>query len=342
MGPSLHVLVIFIVTLQVKTFKSTLSMSQLSESPGVGRSYDALTPSTPRRTAVNGSPTVKLRRLSAELIRLRKAAGLTVEEATNRLGWSTGRLTKWEKNQWTRPDGTLIRALLDLYGVTDETTREAILNLAKGSREKGWWAKYSDVFRGDLPGLEAAATQIRTYEALYIPGLLQTPAYAGAVFRAGQVLDDAAVKRRVEVRIARQDVLRRDRPPQFYALIDEAALRKMVGGPEVMAEQLRHLIEAAAAPHITIQILRDSVGAHAAMPGPFMILDFGSDLDPSVVYLETATDSLHLEKPEELEAYSWLFTRAVASAASPEESVRYLTDVVDRLEMRGEYGANPS
>lgn len=282
---------------------------------------------------MNGGPTVKLRRLSAELIRLRKSAGLTVEEATSRLGWSTGRLTKWETNKWTRPDITLIRALLDLYGVTDEVVREAILDLARQSREKGWWAKYSDVFRGSLPGFEANATQIRTYEALYIPGLLQTPAYATAVFRAGQVLDETAVKRRVEVRIARQDVLKREKPPKFYALIDEAALRKMVGGPEVMAEQLRHLIEVAAAPHITIQILRDSVGAHAAMPGPFTILDFGTDLDPSVVYLETATDSLHLEKPEELEAYALLFIQTVASSESPEESVKYLATLVDQLEM---------
>ncbi|MET8334324.1 helix-turn-helix domain-containing protein [Streptosporangium canum] len=280
---------------------------------------------------MNGSPTVKLRRLSAELIRLRKAAGLTVEEVTTRLGWSKGRLTKWETNQWTRPDQTLIRALLDLYGVTDDAVREAILDLARRSREKGWWAKYSDVFRGSLPGFEADATQIRTYEALYIPGLLQTPGYAAAVFRAGQVLDEIAVKRRVEVRIVRQDVLKREKPPQFYALIDEAALRKMVGGPAVMAEQLRHLIEVAAAPHITIQILADAIGAHAAMPGPFTILDFGSDLDPSVVYLETATDSLHLEKPEELQAYSLIFNRAVASSLPPEESVRYLATLVDQL-----------
>ncbi|MEV0830947.1 MULTISPECIES: helix-turn-helix transcriptional regulator [Streptosporangiaceae] len=290
---------------------------------------------------MTGSPTVKLRRLSAELIRLRRAAGLTVEEVTTRLGWSKGRLTKWETNQWTRPDLVLIRALLDLYGVTDEQVRDAILDLARQSREKGWWAKYNDVFRGSLPGFEAEATQIRTYEALFIPGLLQTADYAAAVFRAGQVLDDASVKRRVEVRIVRQDVLKRERPPELYALIDEAALRKMIGGPAVMAEQLRHLIEVAAAPHITIQILRDSIGAHAALPGPFTILDFGTELDPSVVYLETATDSLHLEKPEELQAYTRIFTRAVASCESPEESVKYLATLVDRLERGEGDGTNP-
>ncbi|WP_326642789.1 helix-turn-helix domain-containing protein [Streptosporangium sp. NBC_01755] len=289
---------------------------------------------------MTGSPTVKLRRLSAELVRLRKDAGLTVEEVTTRLGWSNGRLTKWELNQWVRPDVVLIRALLDLYGVTDEQVRNAILDLARQSREKGWWAKYNDVFRGSLPGFEAEATQIRTYEALFVPGLLQTADYAAAVFRAGQVLDDASVKRRVEVRIVRQDVLKRERPPELYALIDEAALRKMIGGPAVMAEQMRHLIEAAAAPHVTIQILRDSAGAHAVMTGAFTILDFATELDPSVVYLETATDSLHLEKPEELQAYGRIFTRAVAISEPPEESVRYLATMVDQLE-RGD-GTNPN
>jgi len=289
---------------------------------------------------MTGSPTVKLRRLSAELIRLRRAAGLTVEEVTSRLGWSKGRLTKWETNQWTRPDLTLIKALLDLYGVTDEQVRDAILDLARQSREKGWWAKYNDVFRGSLPGFETEATQIRTYEALFIPGLLQTADYAAAVFRAGQVLDDVSVKRRVEVRVVRQEVLKRPKPPELYALIDEAALRKMVGGSAVMAEQIRHLIEAAAAPNVTIQILRDAAGAHAAMTGSFTILDFATELDPSVVYLETATDSLHLEKPEELQAYGLIFNRTVAISESPEESVRYLATMVDQLE-RGD-GTNPN
>ncbi|MGW3364569.1 helix-turn-helix domain-containing protein [Streptosporangium canum] len=280
---------------------------------------------------MGGSPTVKRRRLSAELVRLRQQAGLTVEEVSQRLEWSTGRLTHMETNKWVRPDLGNIRALLDVYGVADRQIRDAIVDLARQSREKGWWAKYNDVFRGSLPGFEADATQIRTYEALYIPGLLQTPAYAKAVLRAGQVLDDAAIQRRVEGRLARQQTLQREKPPMLWAVIDEAACRKLVGGPEVMREQLQHLIKRAAEPYITIQILLDSAGAHAAMAGPFVLLDFASELDPSVVYLETATDSLHLEKPEEIQTYSLRFNRVVATALSPQASVEYLMTLADQL-----------
>jgi transcriptional regulator with XRE-family HTH domain len=278
-----------------------------------------------------GSPTVKRRRLSAELVRLRQQAGLTVEEVSQRLEWSTGRLTHMETNKWVRPDLGNIRALLKVYGVMEGPVHDAIVDLARQSREKGWWAKYNDVFRGSLPGFEADATQIRTYEALYIPGLLQTSAYAEAVFRAEQVLDDETVKRRVEGRLVRQETLRGKNPPEFWAVIDEAACRKLVGGAEVMGEQLRHLIEVAAQPHITIQIVSNSVGAHAAMAGPFELLDFASEQDPSVVYLETATDSLHLEKPGEIQAYSLTFNRVVAIALSPEESVEYLAVLRDQL-----------
>ncbi|SFK93208.1 Helix-turn-helix domain-containing protein [Streptosporangium canum] len=280
---------------------------------------------------MSGSPTVQRRRLSAELIRLRQEAGLTAEEVSERLEWSRGRLHHMETNKWVRPDLGNIRALLDVYSVTDEQVRDAILDLARRSREKGCWAKYSDVFRGSLPGFEADATQIRAYDGMLINGLLQTANYAAAVFRGGQVLGDEAVKRRVEARLARQDVLHRPDPPSLWTIVDEAALRKLVGGKEVMVEQLRHLIEMAARPNITLQIVPDSVGAHAGTAGSFILMDFAADLDPSVVYLETATDSLYLEKAEELNEYTLIFTRVVASAMTPEESIRYAASLVDQL-----------
>ncbi|MER7126703.1 helix-turn-helix domain-containing protein [Micrococcus luteus] len=280
---------------------------------------------------MSGSPTVQRRRLSAELIRLRQAAGLSQEEASERLEWSRGRLHHMETNKWRRPDLGNIRSLLDIYGVTDEQVREAILDLARRSREKGWWAKYSDVFRGSLPGFEADATHIRAYDGMLINGLLQTADYAAAVFRGGQVIGDEAVKRRVEARLARQEILRRPDPPNLWAVIDEAALRKLVGGPEVMAEQLRHVVEMAAQPNITMQVVPDAAGAHAATAGSFILMDFAADLDLSVVYLETATDSLYLEKPEELQEYTLIFTRVVASAMTPEESIRHVASLVDQL-----------
>ncbi|MEV6864929.1 helix-turn-helix transcriptional regulator [Streptosporangium subroseum] len=281
---------------------------------------------------MTGSPTVKRRRLSAELIRLREQAGLTHDEVAKRLDWSRGRLTHMEQNKWVLPDIGNIRLLLEVYGVTDIAVRDAIIDLARQSRERGWWAKYKDVFGGSLPGFEAEATQIRTVELVTIPGLLQTAGYATAIFQAGQVLDQAAVQRRVEGRLTRQTILDRDDPPQIWAVIDEAALRKMVGGPKVMAEQLAHLAGMATRSNIAVQVLLDSTGAHAAMGSGFVILDFAGDLDPSIVYLETPTDNLFLERPEEVQAYTLTFNRVVAAALTVEESVRYVASLADRLQ----------
>ncbi|GHE37298.1 transcriptional regulator [Streptosporangium violaceochromogenes] len=281
---------------------------------------------------MTGSPTVKRRRLSAELIRLREQAGLTHDEVAKRLEWSRGRLTHMEQNKWVLPDIGNIRLLLEVYGVTDAAVREAILDLARQSRERGWWSKYKDVFGGSLPGFEAEATQIRTVELVTIPGLLQTAGYATAIFQAGQVLDQTAVQRRVEARLARQAILDRANPPQIWAVIDEAALRKMVGGPTVMAKQLSHLVNMATRPNIAVQVLLDSAGAHAAMGSGFVVLDFAGELDPSIVYLETPTDNLFLERPEEVQAYTLTFNRVVAAALTVEESVRYVASLVDRLQ----------
>lgn len=282
---------------------------------------------------MTGSPTVKRRRLSAELIRLREQAGMTHDDVCKHLEWSRGRLTHMEQNRWTRPDIGNIRLLLDLYGVTDGHVREAMLNLARQSRERGWWQNYKDVFRGSLPGFEADATQLRTYEIAFVPGLLQTRGYAMAIFRAGQVLDDgeAAVIRRVEGRLARQGILIRENPPQLWAVIDEAALLKLVGGVDVMVDQLRYIVEMAKHPNITIQVLPNSAGAHAAMACGFVILDFAGDLDPSLVYLETPTDSLFLERPEEVQAYTLIHNRVLAAALTAEESVPYIEALIARL-----------
>ncbi|GII80232.1 transcriptional regulator [Sphaerisporangium rufum] len=282
---------------------------------------------------MTGSPTVKRRRLSAELIRLRDEAGMTHDDVCRHLEWSRGRLTHMEQNRWTRPDVSNVRLLLDLYKVTDPARREAILNLARQSRERGWWQSYKDIFRGSLPGFEAEATQVRAYEIAFVPGLLQTAGYANAIFRAGQVLRDAETEcaRLVESRLARQAILDRDDPPQLWAVIDEAALRKLVGGVRVMAEQLGRIIEMAKRPNITIQVLPDSAGAHVAMACGFVILDFPHEMDPSLVYLETPTDSLFLERPEEVQAYTLIHNHVVAAALSTEDSISFMTDLIDRL-----------
>lgn len=277
------------------------------------------------------SPTVRRRRLSAELIRLREQSGLSVEEAGRQLEWSRGRLNKMEANKWTRPDLGNIRALLDLYSVTDRAQREAVLELARQSREKGWWAHYQDIWRGSLAGFEAEACLISTYEDLRVPGLFQTEDYATAMFKGGRVLEDAQIRRRVEARLARQAVLRDATPPSLWAVIDEAALTKTVGGRSVMRHQLRHIIDVCAEPNINVQVLPNSAGAHAAMDGAFTILDFPDQSDASIIYLETATSDLYLETPEELERYKLIFDLIRSSALSPESSLAYLTNLIDRL-----------
>ncbi|WP_326828649.1 helix-turn-helix domain-containing protein [Streptosporangium sp. NBC_01810] len=282
------------------------------------------------------SPTIQRRALSAELIRHRKEAGLTTEQVGAELDRSRGWLYGLE-NDKTKPNLATIRQLLDLYGVTDEDEREYVLGLARGSRVKGWWRDYEEegIFRGPLAGLEAGAREIWTYDSVLVPGLLQTPDYAAAVFRGGQVLaeeaDEADIARRVAARMERQKILRQESPPCLWAIIDEAALRKLVGGPEVMMAQLRFILEMAGWSNITMQVLPDAAGAHAAITGPFIFLHFPGNLHRSIVYLETATKSMYLEAEEDLETYTLTHSRAKASAASPEESIRYVASLMDEL-----------
>jgi len=278
------------------------------------------------------SPTLKRRRLSIELRRLRQAADLSVTEAAKRLDLDPATITRMERNDWKRPNINIIRNMLTLYGVTDDANREALLNLARESRKRGWWADYADVFRSSLPDFESGARAIFDYQTILVPGLLQTADYARAIFRGSQVLrDEPVIERHVEARLNRQAILDRDQPFHYWSIIDEAGLTKLVGGPEVMREQLQHLCKMAAKPNITVQVLLDGAGAHAAMMGAFAILDFPSPNDPSMVYIETATDALYLEKPEELHRYRLIYSHIQSVALTPEESVRHIASLADRL-----------
>jgi transcriptional regulator with XRE-family HTH domain len=277
------------------------------------------------------SSTVQLRRLSQELVRLRTQAGKTVEEVTKAMDWSTGRLTYMEKGKWVRADVGNVERLLRYYGVEGRDLA-VLLELARQTREKGWWVAYRDVFPSSLPGFEDAATMIRTYESVLIPGLLQTEDYARAVMLGGQgeVHAQSVIDRKVEARQERQKILNREIPPELWAIIDEAALLRQVGGAEVMRGQLRHLIEVASWPHVTIQVLPFTTGAHAAMTGgAFMLLDFAEDRP--LVYVAQAATSLFLEKPEDVQAYTLIFSRITASALTPDESVRHMATLRDQL-----------
>ncbi|RCG19147.1 XRE family transcriptional regulator [Sphaerisporangium album] len=278
------------------------------------------------------SPTVRRRRLSAVLRQLRREVGLHADEVARRLEWTPSKVTRIERNEWKLPSVRDVRDLLDIYEVTDETRREAILTLTREGRQRGWWEEFKDVLvGGSLPEFEAEAHKIHSYEALLIPGLLQTAEYAAAVFRGGQVLDPGLIDRRVEARLTRQAILDRDDPPMLWALIDESALSKHVGGVEGMRRQIRHIAEMAARPNIAVQVIPHAVGAHAAMENSFSILEFANPMDPTFVYIETITGDMYLELPEQVSRYTLAYDHARASALSADASVAYLADLADQL-----------
>ncbi|CAL9474362.1 hypothetical protein SUDANB121_02918 [Nocardiopsis dassonvillei] len=271
---------------------------------------------------MSGSPTVRRRRLSNLLRELREAKGYTAQKVTDQLGWSRGKLTHIEQNQWKRPNRRDIEDLLDIYEVTDEEKREAALTLVRQARQRGWWVSYSDVWgSGTFVGLEAEARSIRTFEALAVPGLLQTEDYARAVIRSGGITDEDEVARRVQARMIRKQVLAGPDAPLYWAVIDEAALRKSPAG------QLAHLLEVQT-PRLGIQVIPDSVGPHAALTAPFVIMDF-PEPDPGTVYVSTWSDELFLEKPHHLEQYESLWRHITATALSVEESRALIRSMID-------------
>src|SRR5262249_35290743 len=193
------------------------------------------------------NPTLRARRLALELLRRREAAGLTREEAARQLEWSTSTIFRIETGR-SRPQPGNVRVLLELYGVTGPE-RDGLIRLAREARQPGWWHSFRDVLPNPYEvyiGLEAGAASIRNFEPNVVPGLLQTEEYARQTFRNGpRELDREEIERRVQVRTERQHVLAREDRPRLWAVVDEAVVRRVVGGPEVMREQLRHLIECA-------------------------------------------------------------------------------------------------
>jgi transcriptional regulator with XRE-family HTH domain len=280
------------------------------------------------------SPTARARRLRHELRRLREEAGLTHSEVAHRLEWSPSKLSRIENGQ-SRVNTGDVADLLGVYSVSDEPAREALIQLAREARRRGWWTRYTDVLgSGTYIGLEAEASAIHTYEPQFVPGLFQTEDYARAVISGGQVRPDPeAVERRVAARMARQELLTRPEPPEIWAVLDESVIHRPVGGPAVMHDQLRHLIEVSTRPNgmVTIQILPLSTGAHPGMSGSFVILSFQNPKDPPTIYLETATDGLYLEEPPDIERYTLRFNHLVARALGPNESRAMITGLAEQM-----------
>jgi len=275
------------------------------------------------------SPSLRRRRLAAELRGLREQSGLSVTEAARRLDWQASRISRIENRQSgiTAPE---LRKLLDLYGTDDEQYRARLAELARRVNERGWWQKYAGLIGGDyadLISLEAETRTIRAYEQELMPGLLQTPEYAYAVIRASRPTDTAEeVKRRVEIRMERQEILTRPYPPppRFNVVLSEAALRRPVGGYDVMRAQLEYLLQPRDRANVTIQVLPFDAGVHPAMVGPFSVMTFPDPDDLGVVGVENAIGTLFLEDPYELRAYEELWNALQASALSPDDSQTFL------------------
>lgn len=268
---------------------------------------------------------MRRRRLAAELRRLRHESEKSIEDVAATLGWQPSKLSRIENRQVGISTADL-RKLLVAYKVEDQAYREQLTDMARRATERGWWQSFSsDVVPtalANLIGLETEARTIRSYEPELVPGLLQTEAYARAIMRAWQPSWTAAeIDRRVDIRLARQDVLRQaGLLPQVNCIINESVLRRTVGGNEVMHEQIEMLAKERDPANVTVQVLSFNSGAHPAMAGPFQILTFHDPGDLGIVHLETALTALTLEQPEELRRYDEIWGSLQARALSPEDS----------------------
>ena len=267
------------------------------------------------------TPTGRRRRLGAELRRLREEAGLTIDRVAEALECSPSKVSRIETGQVSATPRD-VRDMLGLYRV-DDARLEAMVQVAREARQRGWWQKFVDVPDG-VPayvGLEAAATSIDVYMSLIVPALLQTPDYARAVIAAVRPdLPARELDRRVELRLRRQELLDQERPPVMRVLLDDTLLRRPVGGAAVMAAQRRRLLADAGRPTVTIQVLEVAAGAHAGMDGPFTIFGFPAPAERDVVALDSAADALYLEGPEDVARYRRVFELLLPAARSPDDS----------------------
>jgi transcriptional regulator with XRE-family HTH domain len=267
-------------------------------------------------------PAVRRRQLMAELKRLRETTRLTQDDVATQLDWHPTKVMRIETGR-TSPHPNDVRVMLGLYGVTDNGAVSGLVKLAKDARQRDWWYSYRDVLLNRYEffiGLESEATSIRDFGLAMITGLLQTEDYARALIRGLLNLHPAEVERRVEVRMTRQQLLARPDRPELWAILDEAAVRRVVGGRAIMRAQLLHLANSSEAARTTIQVLPFGAGPHAGQAGPFIVLGFAEPTEPEVVYMETVGGNLYLDKPEEVGLYTTAFDQLRAVALSPAQT----------------------
>jgi transcriptional regulator with XRE-family HTH domain len=275
-------------------------------------------------------PTLRRRRLGSELKRCREQAGMTQEQVSKYFEWHAAKVTRIETARVAVTPRD-VKDLLTLYGVQDEEYREALMTLARLSRERTWWTDYRDLMRpGNFVGLEAEASWARVWEPIVLPGLLQTREYMRALMTVGRRADaPESVDRRIALRLRRQDRLTEANPLNLWAVIDESVVRRVVGGPAVMTEQLQRLLDAGELANVTIQILPFTAGEHVFLGGSAALLEFPEKAHSDVVYLEGLAGDYYEEQPQEVERYRQEFERLSGNALSAEATAALISKLRD-------------
>jgi hypothetical protein len=281
-----------------------------------------------------GGPTVLRMLLGIQLRRLREAKAITPDQAGYEIRASRSKISRVEHGRVGFKERD-VADLLSLYGVTDERERQRMLALARQANNQGWWAKYDDIMPDwfeSYVGLEQATSLIRTYELQFVPGLFQTEDYARAVTVLGhRAAPGGEIERRVGLRMQRQELLSSDDPPRIWAVIDESALRRPVGGRDVMRAQLRHLVDVADLPRVTLQVMPFSQGGHPAAGGSFTIMRFAEPDLPDIVYIEQLTSALYLDRRDEADNYMEVMNRLSAEADTPADSASLLRKIIKTI-----------
>jgi len=272
--------------------------------------------------------------LGAQLRRLREAADVTPDQAGYEIRASRSKISRMEHGRVGFKDRD-VTDLLTLYGITDEQMRARMLASARHANAPGWWSKYDDLLPDwfeQYLGLEGAASVIRTFELQFVHGLFQIEAYARAITLLGHKTAPAdEIDRRVSLRLKRQDIFASPEPPQAWSVMDEAVLRRSVGGRAVMGAQLERLAEVASLPQVTIQVVPFGGGGHAAAGGSFTILRFAEPELPDVVYIEQLTSALYLDGREDVDHYREVMNELSTQALTPDRTARFLAEITREI-----------
>ncbi|SOD66750.1 Helix-turn-helix domain-containing protein [Streptomyces zhaozhouensis] len=278
--------------------------------------------------------TVRRMRLGLELRRLREQVGKSQQDAAEALDTSDTKVSRLEGGKTGLSRLELV-ALLDLYEVSDRRLRDGLLELNRNSKQRGWWQQRQDVLTPklvELIELESTASTIFQYEALVVPGLLQTEAYARAIISGFPTPHSPSVDHAVQVRMERQQLLTQDEKPRLLCLLDEAILRRQVGSPEVMAEQLRRLVEINNPPHLAIQVIPFARGAHAGLDGSFLHFTFSGAADMDIVFLEQKDSRVFVEEETSVEPYRIAAEHLRTQALSSPESMTLISAIAAELD----------